>query len=445
MLNAPPVCLPISFKLSLRVMPEFDLLIRGARPLPEIGIADGKIVGFASGSAREEIDASGLIVLPGVVDAHVHFNEPGRTDWEGWETGSCGAVAGGVTTVCDMPLNSTPPVMDAKAFDAKFAAAKEKSVCDFALWGGLTSQNVDRLEELAARGVMGFKAFMAHSGIDDFPRADLATLRAGMKRAVKLNLPVAVHAEFDRDLPRPGTGVRDYLASRPIESECAAIAAALEIAGETGCALHVVHVSSSEGLSLIADAKRRGVNATSEVCAHYLIFTGEDVERLGAVAKCAPPMRDAGNLAALWKHVRAGNVDTLGSDHSPSPWKLKEHADFFKVWGGISGVQHLLPVLLDGGLEPVSIARLASEAPARRFRLPDKGKLEVGADADLSLVDLRESTTVCAEDLFYRHKHSPYIGRCLRARVRRTILRGKTVFLDGKIVGPGGGKLIKPL
>ncbi len=344
-----------------------------------------------------------------------------------------------------MPLNSTPPLVDAAAFDAKLAAACAKSICDFAFWGGLIPQSVDKLEELAKRGVMGFKAFMSHSGIEDFPKANLATLRAGMKRAAKLNLPVAVHAEFDRDLPRAGTTVRDYLASRPIEMELDAIRAALEIAGETGCALHVVHVSSARGIELIAEAKKRGVNVTCETCTHYLIFTGDDMERLGAVAKCAPPMRDANNLAALWEHLRAGRVDTIGSDHSPSPWNLKTGEDFFKVWGGISGVQHLLPALLDAGLEPELVSQRASENSARRFRLPGKGKLEIGADADFALVDLRESFSVRAEDLFYRHKHSPYVGRRLRARVRRTILRGKTVFLDGKITGTSGGKLIKPL
>jgi len=426
-------------------MPELDLLIRGAEPLPEIGIAGGKIVSFAAGSAHAEIDARGLLVLPGVVDAHVHFNEPGRTDWEGWETGSRGAVAGGVTTVCDMPLNSTPPLVDAAAFDAKRAAAEAKSVCDFAFWGGLIPQSVDKLEELAACGVMGFKAFMSHSGIDDFPKADLATLRAGMKRAAQLNLPIAVHAELNRDLPRTGTSVRDYLTSRPIAMELDAIRAVLDIAGETGCALHVVHVSSSEGVEFIAAAKQRGLNVTCETCTHYLTFTGADMERLGAVAKCAPPMRDADNLGRLWEHLRAGRIDTLGSDHSPSPWNLKTDADFFKVWGGISGVQHLLPALLDAGLEPQRLAQFAARNPAQRFRLPGKGRLEIGADADLALVDLRESVTVGAEDLFYRHKHSPYIGRRLRARVARTILRGNPVFADGKIIGTGGGKLLKPL
>jgi len=270
-------------------------------------------------------------------------------------------------------------------------------------------------------------------------------LSAGMKSAAKLNLPVAVHAEFDQDRPRQGTGVRDYLAARPIELETAAIHAALEIAGDTGCALHIVHVSSARGLDLIARARSRGLNVTCEICTHYLVFTGEDMERIGAAAKCAPPMRDAKNLEALWQHVHKGQVDTLGSDHSPSPWKLKAEADFFKAWGGISGVQHLLPVLLDAGMEPEILARLASENPARRFRLPHKGRLETGADADLVLVDLRTEHIVRAEDLFYRHPHSPYVGRTLHTMVRRTFLRGQTVFLDGKIVAKSSGNLVKPV
>jgi allantoinase len=425
-------------------MPDFDLLIRGAQPFPEIGIADGKFAAFASGSSREEIDAGGLLVLPGAVDAHVHFNDPGRADWEGWTTGSRAALAGGVTVVCDMPLNSSPPVTIAAAFDAKRVAAEAASACDFALWGGIVPGNIDALPRLAERGAIGFKAFMANSGIDDFPKADLATLRAGMQCAAGLGLPVAVHAEFDRDLPRTGTGIRDYLASRPVESECDAIRAALDLAGESGGALHVVHVSSGRGVALIAEARARGVDVTCETCPHYLVFTGEDMERLGAVAKCAPPMRDAANLGELWTQLRVGNIQTVGSDHSPSPWGLKERPDFFQVWGGISGVQHLLPVLLDAGLEPTLCATVTATAPARRFRLQEKGALTVGSDADLAFIEIGSAHEVTAETLLYRHRHSPYVGRKLRARVCRTILRGQTVCVDGRIVGHPRGQLLTP-
>ncbi len=425
-------------------MPEYDLLVSGANPWPEIGIVDGVIAGLTAGPARDVIDATGLVVLPGVVDAHVHFNEPGRTDWEGWATGSRAAVAGGVTTVCDMPLNSHPPVVTTEAFDAKRAAAETQSMCDFALWGGLVPEHIDDLEPLAERGVIGFKAFMAASGIDDFPKVDLATLRAGMRRAAALRLPVAVHAELDCDLPRRGAGVADYLASRPIESECEAIRCAVDLAGEAGCALHVVHVSSGRGAALVVEGRARGVDVTAETCPHYLVFTDEDMERLGAVAKCAPPLRADRERAALLDHVRAGRIDTIGSDHSPSPWHMKAHENFFDVWGGISGVQHLLPVLLDAGLDVGLVARLTAEQVARRFRLDSKGRIAVGYDADLTLVAMDDPHDVSSDSLFYRHGVSPYVGRRLKARVRLTLVGGRTVFCDGRITTGGGGRLLKP-
>jgi allantoinase len=422
-----------------------DLLIRRASA-PPIGIADGRIVSFEEAPAREVIDATGLLVLPGVVDAHVHFNEPGRTDWEGWTTGSRAAIAGGVTTVCDMPLNSTPPLVSVEAFEAKHAAAAAQSCCDYALWGGLVPGRLDALEPLAARGVIGFKAFMCHSGIDDFPRADLATLRDGMRRAAALGVPVGVHAELDpppRASAEPMT-VRDYLASRPVAIECDAVRAVLDLAGETGCTLHIVHVSSGAAMALIVEARAQGVDVTAETCPHYLLLGEEDVERIGAAAKCAPPVRNASEREQLWRAVCAGEVDTIGSDHSPSPWSMKTDPDFGRVWGGIAGVQHLLPLMLTPGLkprgcndqhlEPDAVARLCATRPALRFRLRSKGRIEIGADADLALVDLDDPHEITADTLQYRHRVSPWIGRRVSARVRRTILRGETIHHDGALV-----------
>jgi allantoinase len=449
-------------------MSAFDLVLRGGSVVtPEgvrhtdIGISDGKIAALAPdlpGGGRAEVNAAGQHIFPGLIDAHVHFNEPGRAHWEGFATGSRALAAGGGTVFFDMPLNAHPPTCDGASFDLKLMAARKESVTDFAFWGGLVPQNLDRLEELAKRGVIGFKAFMSDSGIDDFSRADDRTLRAGMKQAASLKLPVAVHAESETLTKRLAaekiaagkTAVRDYLVSRPVEAELEAIRRALELAGETGCALHIVHVSSGAGIALVSAAKRAGVDVTCETCPHYLTLTGEDVERIGALAKCAPPLRTAEIKDELWQKLASDEIDTVGSDHSPSPPEMKTGDNFFKVWGGISGVQHTLPLLFDGidkcSLLPAQIARVTSFNVAERFRLPKtKGRMAVGADADLAVVDLTRPFAVRTEDLLYRHRQSPYVGRALTGQVVQTILRGKTILKDGRITATDCGQLIKPV
>ena len=448
---------------------EFDVLLRGGTVVAatellsaDLGVADGKIVALAPGldsSSREIIDATGLHIFPGVIDAHVHFNEPGRADWEGIETGSRALAAGGGTMFFDMPLNAHPPTIDAASFDQKLAAARANSLTDFALWGGLVPGNLDQMEKLAARGVIGFKAFMSNSGIDDFKCVDDETLRAGMKRAAKLKKIVAVHAESEmmtRDLSRQllnagKTGIRDYLDSRPIEAELDAIARALSFAADTGCALHIVHVSCGAGITLIASARKMGIDVSCETCPHYLVLTEDDALALGAVAKCAPPVRSAPTQETLWRCLEAGQVTTVGSDHSPSPPDMKQDVNFFKVWGGISGAQHTLPLLLTRGhfkrgtALPL-IGQLLSFNVARRFGLPpQKGGISIGADADLALVDLGEEFAVETQDLFYRHRQSPYVGLKLRGRVKQTLLRGRTIFKDGKITAKPLGELVKPV
>jgi allantoinase len=425
-------------------MNDFDLLVRGEQ---DIGIREGKIVSLGknlSGSAAREIDASGLAIFPGVIDSHVHFNEPGRAEWEGFETGSRAAAAGGTTTIFDMPLNAHPPTIDGAAFDAKRVAAEKHSLVDFGLWGGLVPGNIDELETLRDRGVVGVKAFMCDSGIEDFPAVDLATLRAGMKRAAELDLLVAVHAESNESLQTAcnGRAVRDYLNSRPIQAELAAIKTALEFAHETGCRLHIVHVSCGRGVALVQYARTYGADVTCETCPHYLLFTDDDMIELGAVAKCAPPLRAPNEQKDLWS--RLGDVASIGSDHSPAPWKMKEHEDFFQVWGGISGCQHLLSLLIDAKISQSEIVRLTSAGVAERFRISGKGRLQIGKDADLTLVDLNAEEVVSADALHYRHRHTPYLGRKLRGQIVRTILRGQTIFENGRFSPRPGGRLVRP-
>jgi allantoinase len=444
-----------------------DLIIRGGSVVTsagvqrlDIGVQDGLIrvlEAEIAEPARAEQDALGLHVLPGLVDAHVHFNEPGRGDWEGLRSGSSALLAGGGTTFADMPLNSDPPLLGARTFATKLEAAQESAHADFAFWGGLTPLNLSQLPELAEAGVLGFKAFMSDSGIAEFPAADADTLHGGMLLAAGLGLPVAVHAEsqeltarLSAQLNRPGATWRDYLNSRPVQAELEAIALALELARETGCRLHVVHVSSGEGAALIAQAKLEGVDVSAETCPHYLSFTEDNLEQLGAALKCAPPLRSQEVQDSLWNAVLSGQIDTIGSDHSPCPPDLKTPANPFDIWGGVAGVQSGLHALLthgytQRGLRLERLAQLTAQAPAKRFGLAGKGEIAPGFDADLVLLDLGTQTELKVGELLNRWPQtSPYMGRTYTGRVVSTWLRGVRAFADGQIDSSVRGRFIRP-
>jgi allantoinase len=445
-------------------MPDFDLIIRGGSLVApsgvqqsDIAISEERIAAISpkiNANAKEEIDANGLHIFPGLIDVHVHFNDPGRADWEGAPTGSAALAAGGGTCFFDMPLNSSPPVLDAESFDAKLHALTGNSYADFAIWGGLTPQSLDHMEALAAKGVVGFKAFMCDSGIDDFQRADDWTLESGMAKAAKLGLTVAVHAEnqelvagktnWMQSLPIKKGATEWTLAREPL-AEADAIQRAILLAGAKKCKLHIVHISNRFCVE-IAHKNRHRADLSTETCPHYFLLTLEDVKRIGPAAKCAPPIQVAPSYNLLWNCICDGSIDIVASDHSPSPPSMKNGADFFASWGGIAGTQSTFSSLLtrEPKLPLEKIAQLISATPAKRFGIAGKGQLLADFDADLTLVDLSAEYQLTRDMLLDRHKLSPYVGMKFRGKIVRTLLRGQTVFHDEKIVSQPRGKFIRP-
>ncbi|WP_025717396.1 allantoinase [Paenibacillus sp. 1-18] len=437
-----------------------EVVIRGGQVvLPDgvyvldIGIKNGKIHVLQQllepSQECKVIDASGQFVLPGMIDVHVHFNEPALGVWEGFVSGSASLAAGGCTAYIDMPLNGRPPTTSLSALNQKSALAYGQSYVDYAFWGGLVPGNLKSLEALAEAGVAGFKAFMSHpggEGEDIFRGVDDVTLYEGMQRIAAIGGILALHAESEPLVAGLGakaqhtgkTGFRDYAASRPVLAELEAVHRALFYAKQTGCALHFVHISNPQAVELIDQAKRTGMNVTLETCPHYLMLTCDDMGSLGTVSKCAPPLRSEAEREEMWKAIAAGKIDMIASDHSPCPNELKRYDDWFQAWGGISGAQSSMELILDEGhlkrkIPLPFLSRLLSENPARRFGLfPRKGTIQVGMDADLTIFNLNSPYTLTANDLYYRHKHSPYVGRQLNCRVTATLCRGEVVYRLGE-------------
>jgi allantoinase len=425
-----------------------DLVIRGrgvvtpqgTRPA-SVHIADGRIVRVGSweevSSGIPVVDAGESIVMPGLVDTHVHLNEPGRTEWEGFETGTSAAAAGGVTTVLDMPLNSIPATTSASALEVKRKAASGKTVVNVEFIGGVVPGNAGELEALRDGGVRAFKCFLSPSGVDEFPAVSERDLREAFPVLARLGLPLMVHAE-DPAFLLPGRGSSrkygDYLTTRPVAAERAAITLLAELMARTPTPVHIVHLSSASSLDLVRTARERGLPLTVETCPHYLTFAAEEIPDGATEYKCAPPIRDAAERDALWDALVAGDIDLIASDHSPCPPKMKETGgDFFAAWGGIASLQLSLSAAWTGararGLKPDWIAQWMSAAPARLAGLQSrKGALAAGYDADIVLWDPDARFGVDPTQLLHRHKVTPYLGRELFGKVSATYVGGRRIF-----------------
>lgn len=408
-------------------------------------------------SDAKVLDVGSQVLMPGIVDTHVHVNEPGRTEWEGFETATQAAAAGGITTLVDMPLNSTPVTTTLGALMAKLDAAKGQCWVDVGFWGGVVPGNHEELVPLIHAGVAGFKAFLTHSGIDDFPNATEADLRLAMPILGAHHVPMLVHAELDGSAPETeGMDPRRYstfLASRPPSWEVSAIELMIKLCRETGCPVHIVHLSAADALPLVARAKAEGLPFTVETCPHYLVFSSEEIPDGATEFKCTPPIRDSKNRDSLWQGLRDGIIDFVACDHSPCTpgLKLPETGDFMKAWGGISSLQFSLPIVWthaqERGLGLMDLTRWLSQRTAQFTGYSHKkGKIAVGFDADLVVWDPEASFDVETNLIRHRNLPTPYMGRVLKGVVEKTYLRGSLIYDRGKLSqAPIGQFLLEPL
>jgi allantoinase len=431
----------------------------GIRP-GAVHVRDGRIVSIGPHddmvAGVEEYDAGELVVLPGLVDTHVHINDPGRADWEGFETATRAAAAGGITTLVDMPLNSIPPTTTVAGLEAKRRAAAGRCAVDVAFWGGVVPGNRDSLTPLARAGVRGFKCFLSPSGVDEFSHVGEEDLREAMPILASLDLPLLAHAEWPAMLLDPladaaadPRAYRTWLHSRPPASERAAIDLLIRLAGEFGTRIHIVHLATPDALPAIADARRRGIKVTVETCPHYLTYAAEEIADGATAFKCAPPIRERLQREGLWAGLTEEVIDFIATDHSPAPPAIKHlsDGDFLRAWGGIASLQVSLPVVWTGmvarALSLADLPRWLAANPARLAGLERrKGSIAPGYDADLLVWDPDARITVDAAALYHRHPVTPYHGARLRGRVKTTFLRGQAIYHDDEIQGLPGGRLI---
>lgn len=416
------------------------LLTDGTVRPAEITVASGRI-----SSVRLTIDDQlatlvprSAVVFPGLIDAHVHVNDPGRTGWEGFATASAAAAAGGVTTIIDMPLNSIPATTNVGALAAKRTAARAARV-NVEFWGGVIPGNASELDALADAGVRGFKCFLAPSGVDEFPHVAERHLRLALPILARRGLPLLVHAESPEALRNalPDADPAEYatwLDSRPAQAEVEAIAMLLRLCREFRSHIHVVHVAAADALPLLAEARREGVPITAETCPHYLSFSADEIATRQTHFKCAPPIRDRAHREALWRALDEGVLDLVASDHSPCPPELKGDGDFLRAWGGIASLELLLAATWTGassrGLPLERLGEWLCVAPARLAGLTDRGAIAPGMRADFVIWEPDATFTVDARTLRHRHKVTPYDGRTLRGRVIETYVGGEVVYRE---------------
>jgi allantoinase len=423
-----------------------------------IHIRGGRIVEIADHggipAGVDLLDAGAMVVMPGLVDTHVHINDPGRAEWEGFDTATRAAAAGGVTTVVDMPLNSIPATTSAAAFDAKLRAADGRCQVDVGFWGGVVPGNAAQLEPLARRGVLGFKAFLSPSGVDEFEHVCEADLREALPILATLQLPLLVHAELPAALGAidPAADPRAYgtwLNSRPPASELAAIELLIRLGGHYRTPIHVVHLASAGALPALGAARAAGMPISVETCPHYLSFCAEEIRDGRTEFKCAPPIRARDNREALWQALVSGEIDLVATDHSPAPPAMKhlDDGDFVRAWGGVASLQLGLASVWTGahgrGATLNQLAHWMSAAPAALAGFAaTKGSIAVGRDADLVIWDPDAEFTVDPATLEHRHPITPYAGIRLKGRVIQTVLRGEVVYDDGRFPKPGEGRCI---
>ncbi|HKO80665.1 MAG TPA: allantoinase AllB [Chitinophagaceae bacterium] len=400
------------------------------------------------------MDVGNKVIMPGIIDPHVHVNEPGRTEWEGFDTATMAAVAGGVTTLVDMPLNSSPVTTTVNALNEKINAAKGQLHANCGFWGGVVPGNANELEPLIQNGVLGFKAFLTHSGIDEFPNVTEGDLRKVMPVIAKHNLPLLVHCELETSekekIKRQKQSYMDYLSSRPRSWEDDAIALMIRLCEEFNCRTHIVHLSSADSIEQIVKAKQKGLPLTVETGQHYLYFNSENIKDGQTQFKCAPPIREKANNGKLWQALKEGVIDFVATDHSPSPPALKEieSGDFIKAWGGISSIQFALPALWTAsgkhGCSLNQIAKWLSERPAVLPGLENKkGKIQKGYDADFVVWDPEKTFTVTKENIYHKHKITPYLDETLYGVVEQTWISGKKLFDSNKFLLNKGNLILR--